>query len=227
MKKLAVVLMSGGMDSALCAAIALKDGYEVAALHLNYQHRTQAREERAFNDICDFYGIARRLVVDVGYFKQIGGSSLTDLQIDVPKAKFDKNEIRNTYVPFRNGNIMAIGASWAETLGAEALFIGAVEQDSSGYPDCRAEFFRAFEKALNYGTKPETNIKIVTPIILLSKKEIVQQAILLNVPLYLTWSCYVNEDAACGECESCLLRLRGFEQAGYIDPIRYVNKANE
>ncbi|HOQ48374.1 MAG TPA: 7-cyano-7-deazaguanine synthase, partial [Candidatus Kapabacteria bacterium] len=145
MKKLAVVLMSGGMDSALCAAIALKDGYEVAALHLNYQHRTQAREERAFNDICDFYGIARRLVVDVGYFKQIGGSSLTDLQIDVPKAKFDKNEIRNTYVPFRNGNIMAIGASWAETLGAEALFIGAVEQDSSGYPDCRAEFFRAFE----------------------------------------------------------------------------------
>ncbi|MEJ5245628.1 MAG: 7-cyano-7-deazaguanine synthase QueC [Bacteroidota bacterium] len=227
MKKIAVVLMSGGMDSALCAAIALNQGYEVAALHLNYLHRTQEREERAFNEICDYYGISHRLVVDVNYFRQIGGSSLTDLQIDVPKAKFDKNEIPNTYVPFRNGNILAIGASWAETLGAEAIYIGAVEQDSSGYPDCREDFFRAFEQALNLGTKPDTHIKIVTPIIHLSKKEIVQKSILLNVPLYLTWSCYSNEDAACGECESCQLRLRGFEQAGYIDPIRYVNKANE
>lgn len=227
MKKRAVVLMSGGMDSALCAAIAMKDGYEVAALHLNYLHRTQAREERAFNEICDYYGISHRLVVDVNYFRQIGGSSLTDLQIDVPEAKFDKNEIPNTYVPFRNGNILSIGASWAETIGAEAIYIGAVEQDSSGYPDCRSEFYRAFEQAINLGTKPDTHIKIVTPIINLSKKEIVQQSILLNVPLYLTWSCYKNEDVACGVCESCILRLRGFEQAGYIDPIKYVNKANE
>lgn len=222
MNKLAVVLMSGGMDSALCTAIAKSDGYDIAALHLNYGQRTQKREEKAFIDLCDFYAVKHKLIVDVGYFKQIGGSSLTDPNIEVPEAKFNKNEIPNTYVPFRNGNILAIAASWAETLGAEAIYIGAVEQDSSGYPDCRAEFFQAYQNAINLGTRPETNLKIITPIIHLSKKEIVQQGVLLNVPLYLTWSCYTREDAACGKCESCLLRLRGFEQAGYRDPIRYV-----
>lgn len=222
MKKIAVVLISGGMDSALCAGIAHSEGYEIAALHLNYGQRTEKREFLSFNQICEHYNAIARLVVDVKYFSQIGGSSLTDNSIDIPPANFDKDSIPNTYVPFRNANILCIAASWAEVIGAEAIFIGAVEDDSSGYPDCRASFFEAMENAIQLGTKPETNIKIVTPIINLSKMQIVQKAIEIGVPLNYTWSCYQNDDKACGHCESCKLRLKGFSQAGFEDPIEYV-----
>ncbi len=222
MKQKAVVLMSGGMDSALCAGIAAEQGYEIAGLHLNYGQLTEARELQAFNQLCDYYNAIDRLVVDVKYFSQIGGSSLTDNSIPVPPASFDKSNVPNTYVPFRNANILCIAASWAEVIEAGALFIGAVEDDSSGYPDCRASFFEAMQQVINLGTKPSTNIKIVTPIINFSKMQIVQKSMELNVPLQLTWSCYKNEDKACGECESCKLRLKGFSLSGYRDPIEYV-----
>ncbi len=220
-RKIAVVLLSGGMDSTLCAAIAKNNGYDIAALHLNYRHRTEERELKSFNDLADFYCAKHRLVVDVNYFSQIGGSSLTDNTIPVPAATFDKENIPNTYVPFRNANILAIATSWAEVIGADSIFIGAVQDDSSGYPDCRSDFFAAFQKAVKLGTKPETNIEIHTPVIFYSKRMIVEQCIVLGVPLHLTWSCYQNSDLACGKCESCLLRLSGFAKAGHTDPIKY------
>ncbi len=219
-KEKAVVLVSGGMDSCVTAAIAHRD-YKPAFLHLNYGQRTERRELQAFNDIAGFYGVKERLVVDVGYFKQIGASSLTDERIEVSKANLESKEIPSSYVPFRNGNILAIAASWAEVIGAGKIFVGAVEEDSSGYPDCREDFFKAYEKALNLGTKPQTTLQIITPLIHLSKADIVRKGIELNAPLDLTWSCYQNEDKACGICDSCVLRLRGFKQAGVEDPIEY------
>ncbi len=219
----AVVLVSGGMDSCVTAAIAHKE-CDMAFLHLNYGQRTQQRELKAFNDIADFYNVRERLVVDVGYFSQIGGSSLTDTRISVSKADLESQEIPSSYVPFRNGNILSIAASWAEVIGAGKIFIGAVEEDSSGYPDCREDFFSAFEKALNLGTKPQTHLHIITPLIHLAKADIVRKGLELNAPLELTWSCYQNETKACGICDSCALRLRGFEQAGVEDPIEYVTR---
>ncbi len=217
----AVVMMSGGMDSSVCAAIALGEGYQVAALHVNYGQRTQERELRAFNDVADYFAITQRMVVDIGYLAKIGGSALTDISIPVSAANLESNEIPSSYVPFRNANILAIATSWAEVLGASALFIGAVEEDGSGYPDCRAEFFEVFEKMIAVGTKPETSIRIFTPLIHLSKKEIVLRGTELNAPLHLTWSCYSSEEEACGVCDSCALRLRGFDQAGVTDKIKY------
>jgi 7-cyano-7-deazaguanine synthase len=218
---LAVVLLSGGMDSALCAGIAIEMGYSIAALHLNYGQRTEARELMAFNDICEFYSVEQKLIVNVAYLAQIGGSSLTDMSIEVSKAELDSKEIPKSYVPFRNANILAIATSWAEVIGARAIFIGAMQLDSSGYPDCRREFFDSFEKSIDLGTKPETKIKIITPIIDLSKKDIVEHGARLGVPFHLTWSCYKESEIACGECDSCALRLRGFEQAGLNDVIEY------
>lgn len=220
-KKLAVVLMSGGMDSTVCTAIAIKDRFQVAGLHLNYGQRTQQRELKAFNDIADFYNIRQRSIVDINYLAQIGGSSLTDNKIEVTKAKLYNQDIPTSYVPFRNANILSIATSWAEVIGAEAIYIGAIEQDSSGYPDCRLSFFHAFQKAIELGTKPETNIKIITPIINYTKKDIVLKGKELNVPFHLTWSCYKESEIACGECDSCALRLRGFREAGVEDPIQY------
>ncbi|MBS1536313.1 MAG: 7-cyano-7-deazaguanine synthase QueC [Bacteroidetes bacterium] len=220
-QKKAIVMMSGGMDSSVCAAIAKAEGYNISALHINYGQRTQERELRAFNDVADNLGISQRMVVDIGYLARIGGSSLTDNLIPVSKADLKSNEIPTSYVPFRNANILAIATSWAEVLGATALFIGAVEEDGSGYPDCRSEFFEAFERMIKLGTKPETSIRIFTPLIHLSKKDIVIRGIELNAPLHLTWSCYASEDIACGVCDSCALRLRGFEQAGISDTIQY------
>lgn len=221
MKEIAVVLLSGGMDSCMCAEIANNMGYEIAALHLNYGQRTQQRELKAFNDICDYYKVSKRLVVDVSFLAQIGGSSLTDMTMDVPPVKLDEGEIPNSYVPFRNANILAIATSWAEVLGAKALVIGAMEGDSSGYPDCRKIFFEAFERTIATGTKPGTEIKIITPLIDLTKAEIISQGLELGVPFELTWSCYKESEQACGECESCALRLRGFRMAGSEDPIEY------
>ncbi len=219
---LSICLVSGGMDSCVTAAIAAGEADELAFLHVSYGQRTESRERRAFNDIADHYGVEKRLDVSIEYLARIGGSSLTDERMNVTEADLSSKEIPTSYVPFRNANMLSIATSWAEVIGATAIYIGAVAEDSSGYPDCRPEFYQAFQKTINDGTKPETNIKIRTPIIHLSKAEIVKKGIELNAPLHLTWSCYRNEELACGTCDSCALRLRGFEQAGMIDPIIYV-----
>jgi 7-cyano-7-deazaguanine synthase len=217
----AIVLVSGGMDSCVTAAIA-EENNEIAFLHISYGQRTEARERKAFNDIADFYSVEKRLDVSIEYLAKIGGSSLTDRKIDVTEASLESKEIPTSYVPFRNANMLSIATSWAEVLGANAIYIGAVAEDSSGYPDCRPEFYQAFQKAIDAGTKPDTRIEIRIPIIHLSKAEIVKKGIELNAPLPLTWSCYRSEDVACGTCDSCALRLRGFEQAGVKDPIPYL-----
>lgn len=222
-KELAVVLVSGGMDSCVTAAFAALK-YDCAFLHLNYGQKTEQRELKAFQDIADYYAIKQRLVVDIRYFTQIGGSSLTDSDIRVSTADLKNKEIPSSYVPFRNANILAIATSWAEVLSARKIYIGAVEEDSSGYPDCRERFFSIFNRLIKEGTKPETNIEIVTPLIHLSKKEIVEEAINMKAPLQLTWSCYQNNDIACGICDSCALRLRGFQEAGIEDPINYARR---
>lgn len=219
-KKLAVVAASGGMDSCVTIAIA-NQKYDLALAHFNYGQRTEKRELKAFNDIADFYNVKHRLIIDFTHFSKIGGSSLTDKSIEVTKADLNNKEIPSSYVPFRNANILSACVSWAEVLGANAVFIGAVYEDASGYPDCRPEFYQSFEKMVDTGTKPETSIKIETPIINLSKAEIVKKGVELNAPLNLTWSCYQNEDEACGVCDSCAFRLRGFQQAGIDDPIKY------
>ena len=216
----AVVAVSGGMDSCVTAAIAHLD-YNIAFAHINYGQRTEQRELKAFNDIADYYNVKKRLVIDFTHLARIGGSSLTDKNIEVTKADLTNKEIPSSYVPFRNANILSACVSWAEVLNASAVFIGAVFEDSSGYPDCRPDFFSAFEKMIDAGTKPSTKIKIETPIINFSKEEIVKKGIELGAPLHLTWSCYQNEDEACGVCDSCALRLRGFRMAGLEDPIKY------
>lgn len=221
--KSAIVLVSGGMDSCVTAAIAKQENEEIAFLHISYGQRTEMRERKAFNDIADFYTIEKRLDVSIEYLAKIGGSSLTDKKMEVTGADLESKEIPTSYVPFRNANMLAIATSWAEVLGANSIYIGAVAEDSSGYPDCRPEFYEAFEKTIEAGTKPETNIRIKTPIIHLSKGEIVEKGIELNAPLELSWSCYRSEDLACGTCDSCALRLRGFANAGVKDPIPYAN----
>lgn len=220
-KDFAIILVSGGMDSCVTAAIARKENGEIAFLHISYGQRTEKRERKAFNDIADFYNVEKRLDVSIEYLAKIGGSSLTDKTMEVSEADLESKEIPTSYVPFRNANMLSIATSWAEVLGANAIYIGAVAEDSSGYPDCRPEFYAAFEKTIETGTKPETNIKIKTPIIELSKSEIVCKGIELNAPLHLSWSCYRSEDLACGTCDSCALRLRGFENADVKDPIAY------
>lgn len=219
-KKSAIIAVSGGMDSCVTAALA-KNDYELCFAHFNYGQRTEKRELKAFNDIADFYNVEKRLIVNIKYLAEIGSSSLTDKNIDISKADLKNKEVPSTYVPFRNANILSVCVSWAEVIKASAIFIGAVYEDASGYPDCRPEFYSAFQKMLEEGTKPETNIKILTPIIKMSKAEIIKKGIELNAPLHLSWSCYKNEDEACGECDSCAFRLRGFQQAKIEDPIKY------
>ncbi len=222
--EIAICLVSGGMDSCVTAAIARADIKHLAFLHISYAQRTEARERKAFNDIGDHYAVEKRLDVSIEHLAKIGGSSLTDETMPVTAADLKSTDIPTSYVPFRNANMLAIAVSWAEVIGAKAIYIGAVAEDSSGYPDCRSEFFDAFQKTIDTGTKPETRIEIRTPIIHLSKNEIVKKGIELNAPLHLTWSCYGSEDLACGTCDSCALRLRGFEQAGESDPIPYRTK---
>ena len=214
----AVILVSGGMDSCVAAAIAKENGHELCFLHLNYGQRTENRELMAFHNIADFYDVKDRLVVDISHLAQIGGSCLTNHTIDVPAADLENEEIPISYVPFRNANILSAATSWAEVLGANALYIGAVEEDSSGYPDCRRSFYDAFEKTIDEGTKPDTHIKIITPLIKFSKKEIILKGHALHAPINLSWSCYQRENIPCGKCDSCALRARGFVQAGMTDP---------
>jgi 7-cyano-7-deazaguanine synthase len=223
-KPLAVVCVSGGMDSAVTAAIAAAT-HRLAFLHANYGQRTEARELASFERLAAHMGAEARLAIDLTTLRAIGGSSLTDRSIPVREGNPEPGVIPTSYVPFRNAHLLAAATSWAETLGAEALFIGAVWEDSSGYPDCRPEFYRAFEDVIRQGTRPETRIRIETPLIQMTKEQIVRRGVELGVPFELTWSCYQSEDAACGACESCVLRLRGFAAAGAADPIPYRSPA--
>jgi 7-cyano-7-deazaguanine synthase len=234
-KELAIILVSGGMDSCVTAAIA-NEKYRLAFLHVNYGQRTEARELQAFNEIADHYQAEKRLAVSIEHLKVIGGSALTDTSIPVPESGDSQSAIRlssashggnpqsaipTTYVPFRNAHLLSIATSWAEVIGATKIFIGAVEEDSSGYPDCREVFYHAFNQVIMMGTKPETRITIETPLIHLKKSQIVKRGVELDAPLHLTWSCYQNSEKACGRCESCALRLKGFAEAGVKDPIPY------
>ncbi len=220
MNKKAICILSGGMDSTLSSYIAKNEGYEIIAVHFNYGQRTEKRELKAFRDICDDLGILEKYEIDIPFFTQIGASALTDKNIDVPTEGV-KPGVPITYVPFRNGIFLSITAAIAEKEGATAMYIGVVQEDSSGYPDCTDEFIQDITKAINQGTKEETKIEIITPLVHLTKAQIVEKAIKLNVPLEHTWSCYKEENEACGVCDSCRLRLNGFKLANAIDPIPY------
>ena len=222
-RPIAVVLVSGGMDSCVTAAIAAQE-HRLALLHSSYGQRTEAREKQAFEAIAEYFQAPFRLAIEQHYMTRIGGSALTDPTIAVPKADLEaarSGQIPVTYVPFRNAHFLSVAVSWAEVLGARRIFIGAVEQDSSGYPDCRPEYYRAFNEVIGLGVRPETRIEICAPLIELAKADIIRRGITLDAPLHLTWSCYQSNDAACGSCDSCVLRLRAFEQAGAPDPIPY------
>jgi 7-cyano-7-deazaguanine synthase len=220
----AVVLLSGGMDSCVCASLAARD-YDIAAVHVSYGQRTEARERQAFLSICDRLRIRDRLLVRNDSLRAIGGSALTDANVPVPESTAMGRGIPVTYVPFRNAHFLAVAVSWAEVLGAEKVYIGAVEPDSSGYPDCRPAYYRAFNEVVRTGTK-EGRIEIVTPLIAMRKLEIVTLGLELGAPFDLTWSCYSREDGACGVCDSCVLRLRAFREAGAVDPIPYAAVQN-
>ena len=222
----AVVLVSGGMDSCVTAAIAATAG-EVAFLHASYGQRTQARERECFDALADHYRVTHRLVARLDHLGAMGGSSLTDAAIPVPDADLKRRDVPPTYVPFRNAQLLAAAAAWAEVLGAGSVYIGAVEEDSSGYPDCRRAFFDCFEAAIEAGTRPGTRISIRTPVIALRKSAIVKRGLELGAPLHLTWSCYREERAACGACDSCALRLRAFREAGVADPIPYLTNPGD
>jgi 7-cyano-7-deazaguanine synthase len=219
-KDLAVVLVSGGLDSCVTAAIA-DQAYDMAFLHVQYGQRTEKRELLAFQSIADSYRVSKRLVASIEHLKKIGGSSLVDTSMEIPKGDADRKEIPVTYVPFRNAHLISIAVSWGEVINARKIFIGAVYEDSSGYPDCRREYYDIFNQLIEVGTRPETHIEIETPIIGLKKSHIVKKGVELRAPLELTWSCYQNSEKACGVCDSCVLRLRGFEEAGIKDPIEY------
>ena len=218
-----MVALSGGMDSCVTAAIARAQGYELALLHADYGQRTQTRERQAFSDIADHYGVptSRRLIIGFDTLKAIGGSALTDDSIALPEGELDRPGVPVSYVPFRNAHLLATCVSWAEVLGARAIFVGFVEEDSSGYPDCREAFLKSFEETANLGTKPETQLAFHAPLIHLRKADIIRRGRELKAPLQLSWSCYQGEREACGHCDSCHLRLRGFLEAGLVDPIPY------
>lgn len=214
---LGIVLASGGLDSCITAAIAATE-VELALLHLNYRQRTAARELAAFTALADHFQVEQRLVVDIAYMHQIGGSSLVDKAIAVPEV--DTGELPNTYVPFRNANLLGVAVAWAEVIGATDIYIGAHEEESV-YPDCRSEFFKAYQQMIAVGTGPQTHIRLQTPLLKLDKAAIVRRGLELQAPLHLTWSCYQGEQVACGKCMSCRLRLQGFRRAGATDPIPY------
>jgi len=222
-KPKAVVLLSGGMDSCVTAALAAQE-HALALVHASYGQRTERRERQAFDAVADFYGVRERLVARLDHFRDIGGSALTDAGLAVPEREEPpraEEGIPITYVPFRNAHFLSVAVSWAEAIGAASVWIGAVAEDSSGYPDCRPEYYRAFQELVRMGTRPETRIEIVTPVIAMRKSDIIRRGIELGAPLHLTWSCYQGEQEGCGACDSCLLRLRAFAELGVTDPIPY------
>ncbi|MBL7664963.1 MAG: 7-cyano-7-deazaguanine synthase QueC [Bacteriovoracaceae bacterium] len=223
--ELAICLVSGGMDSLTTAAIANEQYSQLAFLHLNYGQKTEKKELDCFHKIADHFKVPKHLrkVVDMGFLKEVGGSSLTDQKIAVTDYHGDSDEIPSSYVPFRNTHIVALAVSWAEILKAKKIYIGAVEEDSSGYPDCRESYYKAYNLLIKEGTK-DGDIEVMTPIIHMSKEQVIKKALELKAPLALTWSCYAREDKACGICDSCALRLRGFEKAKIVDPIEYVTR---
>ena len=220
--QLAICLVSGGMDSCVTAAIANEENDELAFLHVSYGQRTEQRERAAFEALADHYNVKSRLVISLEHLAKIGGSSLTDDRIAVTAANLTAPGIPSSYVPFRNAHLLSAAVSWGEVINATAIYIGAVAEDSSGYPDCRPEFYDAFQNVLDIGTKPETRITVETPVIAMRKSEIVQRGLELGAPLHLTWSCYKESESACGNCDSCALRLRAFREAGVTDPIPYM-----
>ena len=219
-RPLTIALVSGGLDSCVSAAFAGETD-DLAFLHVSYGQRTETRERRAFREIAAHYGVTRTLEARLDPLGAIGGSALTDRSRDAVRARRCDSTIPDTYVPFRNTHLLAIAVSWAEVIGARKVVIGAVEEDSSGYPDCREEYYEAFNRLVQVGTRPETRVEVVTPLIHMSKDDIVREGMRLKAPLHLTWSCYTESDAACGRCESCLLRLKGFREAGLRDPVAY------
>jgi 7-cyano-7-deazaguanine synthase len=220
--QLAICLVSGGMDSCVTAAIAQRENDELAFLHVSYGQRTEQRERQSFEALADYYEVKSRLVVSLEQLAKIGGSSLTDNTVPVSAANLVSTTIPSCYVPFRNAHLLSAAVSWGEVIKASAIYIGAVAEDSSGYPDCRPEFYAAFQSAIDFGTKPETHMTIRTPVIHLKKSEIVQKGVEFGAPLHLTWSCYQESELACGNCDSCALRLRAFREAGVSDPIPYM-----
>ena len=220
--QLAICLVSGGMDSCVTAAIARAENDELAFLHVSYGQRTEQRERESFEALADHYDVKLRLVVSLEQLARIGGSSLTDQSMPVTAANISAHGIPSSYVPFRNAHLMAAAVSWGEVIGARSIYIGAVAEDSSGYPDCRPEFYEAFQQVIDVGTKPETRIEVRTPVINLRKSEIVRKGLELGAPLQFTWSCYQASERACGNCDSCALRLRAFREAGAVDPIPYL-----
>ena len=222
----AICLVSGGMDSCVTAAIANNENDELAFLHVSYGQRTEKRERQSFEALADHYRVNLRLVISLEHLAQIGGSSLTDPAIAVTPADLNSRTIPSSYVPFRNSHLLAAAVSWGEVINASAIYIGAVAEDSSGYPDCRPEFYAAFQSVIDLGTKPDTNLRIRTPVIHLKKSEIIRTGLELGAPLDLTWSCYQASELACGNCDSCALRLRAFREAGVPDPIPYQLDSN-
>ncbi len=220
--QLAICLVSGGMDSCVTAAIAREENDELAFLHVSYGQRTEKREREAFEALADHFDARSRLVISLEHLAKIGGSSLTDDRIPVTVANLSATGIPSSYVPFRNAHLLSAAVSWGEVINATSIYIGAVAEDSSGYPDCRPEFYDAFQNVIDLGTKPETRFTIQTPVIAMRKSEIVQKGIQLSAPLHLTWSCYKESELACGNCDSCALRLRAFREAGAVDPIPYM-----
>ncbi|MBN2460330.1 MAG: 7-cyano-7-deazaguanine synthase QueC [Candidatus Cloacimonetes bacterium] len=218
-----IVLVSGGMDSLVTAAVAVQESDAVNFLHITYGQRTQEAERRCFHKLVEFYEPADSMIVDISYLRQMGGSSLTDPALKIQQFG-ESRGIPNTYVPYRNGNFIAIATSWAEIIVANRIYIGAVEEDSSGYPDCRESFFQAAEETINQGTRDDTGIKIITPVIHMEKSEIVKLGERLQVPFESSWSCYKYNDVACGSCDSCVLRIRAFQKAGLKDPLPYRSK---
>lgn len=221
-RQLAICLVSGGMDSCVTAAIAREENDELAFLHVSYGQRTEKREREAFEALAGYYDVKYRLIASFDHLARIGGSSLTDTTIPVTEADLTARAIPSSYVPFRNAHLLATAVSWGEVIKASAVYIGAVAEDSSGYPDCRPEFYAAFQEVIDVGTKPETRITIRTPVIQMKKSEIVRQGLDLGAPLQLTWSCYRESERACGQCDSCALRLRAFRETGTADPVPYL-----
>lgn len=227
-RPLAVVLVSGGMDSLTTAGMAMYDGCDLAFIHFNYGQRTEVAEYRAFLKIADFFSVSeeKRLVVHTNFFTQAGGSALTQPSVDVPEADLESGEIPITYVPFRNAVLLSMAVGWAEVLGAKLVYYGAVSQDSSGYPDCRPAFIEAFNGLVKEGTRPGSGIRVVAPLVEMTKADIVHAASSMGLPLEDTWSCYAGNQEACGVCDSCALRLRGFREAGIEDPVKYARRAS-